>query len=376
MLKYLISCSLLLSCGIASAQDAQPIPTFAEMEGDYIIMNYKEYSGQTFLSDMKAMRIDTDRDGLKISGFYISESEDFIAGYDTATGTISIPAGTKILGGDSGFEQYLYLWDDEREEIRNTDIKFTFQEDGSWKVSSSIVMMSGIEGGELSPYYFSNGTVIRRANARTSNVSYVGWGSEQEMYIEERPSYIEIVQNKITVYNLLQKDQYGYGCNMGGTFTSDGKTLFNPSVIGQTNDGIYKVLAGCIFDAAQNKPTDVTLAGERSEGVVGGSVNMNIGLLELEPMAIWTGSEKNGYVTIDTDRRYFEFVKSVKVTFSIPEQAGVESVKDSGNSKEITGIEYYNLLGQRINEPESGSIVIKRTHYKNDSPESEKIYIK
>lgn len=374
MLRYFISL-VFLPCFIMAGATYK-VPSMPEMDGDYIIMNYKEYNDQKFLADMKAMRMETTREGLKISGFYILGSEDFIAGYNTSTGTISVPAATKVLGENIGFEQYLYLWDDDKEEVVNSDINFLLMENGSWEVASSIVLLSGVDGGELSPYYFSNGTVITKANAETSNVSYVGWGNEQEKFEEERPSLIEISNNRITVTNLLQKDQFGYGCRIEGTFTSDGKALFSPAVIGQSNDGTYKVLAGCEYDENQNKPTDVTFAGDRSEGVVSGHIDLNTGTLEIGPMAIWTGSEKNGYVTINSNRSYFEFIKSVKVTFTLPPSSSIEKIEDSHNSKEIIKVEYYNLMGQAINEPASGSFVIQRIHYKNHFPESKKIYIR
>ena len=374
MSKHLLSCVCLASVGMAVAQTMPP--SVEEMAGDYVIMNYKENEGQKLLADMKDMRIDAaGHDALKFSGFYMTDSEDFAVAYDPQSGKIAIPSGTQVLGGDSGFEQYLYLWNEDKDEVMNSDIEYLLQEDGTWKAAPPIVLMSGVEGGQLSPYYFSNESVICRANAETANVSYVGWGAEQEVYIESRPSYVRIEKNKITVYNLLQKDQYGYGCYMEGTYTDDGRVLFKPVLVGQSNDGTYKVLAGCLYDEQENRPTDITDAGGRSEGVVRGTIDLDAGVLELEPMAIWTASLHDSLVIIDSDRRYYEFVKSVKVTFEPLSTSSVENIESDG-AKEVLRVEYFNSAGQRISAPCAGSFTIKRTIYKNHLPETEKIYIR
>lgn len=374
----LTGCALVLTAFGAMAQNdtAPQPPSLAELTGDYVIMNYKEYEGQKLLADMKDMRITPKgASSVVLAGFYMAGSEDVTASYSPSDGTISIPAGTQVLGGESGFEQYLYLWDEEREEIRDTPVQFHFQADGSWSAEGSIVLMSGSAGGSLTPYYFSNGTVIRRSNATTENLSYVGWGSEQEIYMESRPSYVELTGNRVTVYNLLQKDQFGYGCLFAGTYTSDGRVTFTPAVIGQANDYTYKVLAGCEYDEGANKPTEVTGAGTRSEGVVKGTLDLENGILEIEPMAIWTGETNGGYVTIAANRSYYEFVKSVKVTF-VPDPSASVSVIPSDSGAETVSVEYYSLSGQRLSATPSPGLVIRRTLDSAGNWRSEKVVIK
>ena len=134
MSKHLLSCVCLASVGMAVAQTMPP--SVEEMAGDYVIMNYKEYEGQKLLADMKDMRIDAaGHDALKFSGFYMTDSEDFAVAYDPQSGKIAIPSGTQVLGGDSGFEQYLYLWNEDKDEVMNSDIEYLLQEDGTWKAA-------------------------------------------------------------------------------------------------------------------------------------------------------------------------------------------------------------------------------------------------
>ena len=203
-------CAMMAAPFLACAGDnGASAPSLASMSGDYIIINYKSYEGTSFIADMKSMRIEPLRDGLEFSGFYITGSPALQAAYDEATGTIGIPAGTLMFSA-GGMVQYLYPWDEENIEVLHTPVEYTYQGNDTWKLSAPAVLMSGVEGGELSPYYFSQGSEIRRANAVTENLSYVGWGSDQECFEESRPSYVELNNGKITVFNKLQKDQYGY----------------------------------------------------------------------------------------------------------------------------------------------------------------------
>lgn len=377
MIRQTIGYLLALTSIYAVAQNSNTMepPSLEELTGDYVIMNYKEYEGVKLLADMKNMRMTSERATLTLSGFYMTGSEDFTADYDPSDGTISIQAGTQLLGGESGFEQYIYLWDQDNEAVKNTPIKLLYQSDGSWKIDDAIVLMSGVEGGSLTPYYFSNGTVIRRANATTENVSYVGWGGEQEIYMESRPSYVEITNNRITIYNMLQKDQFGYGCSFTGTFTTDGRASFAPAVIGQANDYTYKVLAGCLYDDNENKPIEVTDAGTRSEGFVKGNIDINNGTLQIEPMAIWAGNADNGYVTLNSNRSYFEFIKSVKISFSPQDTSSIDKIIAADSEEPVT-IEYFNLSGQKLHKSHARGLIIRRTTYNNGNYKNEKVIIK
>ena len=111
MIRQTISYLLALTSIYAVAQNSNTMepPSLEELTGDYVIMNYKEYEGVKLLADMKNMRMTSERATLTLSGFYMTGSEDFTAAYDPTDGTISIEAGTQLLGGESGFEQYIYL---------------------------------------------------------------------------------------------------------------------------------------------------------------------------------------------------------------------------------------------------------------------------
>ena len=117
------------------------------------------------------------------------------------------------------------------------------------------------------------------------------------------------------------------------------------------------VLAGCLYDEQENRPTDITDAGGRSEGVVRGTIDLDAGVLELEPMAIWTASLHDSLVIIDSDRRYYEFVKSVKVTFEPLSTSSVENIESDG-AKEVLRVEYFNSAGNVYRLP------VPDVHYK------------
>jgi len=378
MKKYLLLLCVLVHNAIAiPAQDSVAPPSAAEMEGDYVIINYKEYDGRKYVADMKSMRIDfMSGHDLKVSGFYIKGSNSFEARYDETTGAFSFDQGLYLFGYEDGLSQYLYLWDEDRGEVMNSPIEYVYDGNGCWSVATPMVLMSGVQGGELSPYYFSQGSEIKKANAVTENVSYVGWGQEQERYEESRPSLIEIDKSKVVIYNLLQADQYGYGCTFEGTFTSNGQVVFAPQLIGQRNDGTYKVLAGCTYDDRLNKPLDVSDAGGRSEGMVKGRIDFDNGIIEIEPMAIWVGENRGGAVYIAANRSYYEFVKSVKIKFDAGASGAVETIAQDGMSREVTGVEYFDLSGRRLSEPAENSICIKRTYFRHHQPMTEKVLFK
>lgn len=365
----------MLPAGVLVAQNEVSVPQVSEMGGDYIIVNYKDYDGVKYVADMKSMDFRVFGNTLLVSGFYQVGSPDFEAAYDETAGTISISAGIKLFGDGDGMVQYLYLWDADNSEASESPIEYVYEGNGVWKEERTLVLMSGVEGEELSPYYFSQGSVIYRANAVTENISFAGSGDSQERYEESRPSYLEIDNNKVTVYNLLQTDQYGYGCKMEGTYNAaTGEVVFSPEVVGQSNEGVYKVLAGCIYDEAKNFPTDVTEAGTGSEGVVKGAIDLDAGVLTLEPMAIWVGNYSNGVVTIQ--KSVFEFVRSVEVKFENVQMGSVETLPGNDGDKEVLKVEYYNLMGQRLVQPVPDTFAIKRTYYKGHQPETEKVYIK
>ena len=324
MIRQTISYLLALTSIYAVAQNSNTMepPSLEELTGDYVIMNYKEYEGVKLLADMKNMRMTSERATLTLSGFYMTGSEDFTAAYDPTDGTISIEAGTQLLGGESGFEQYIYLWDQDNEAVKTTPIKLLYQSDGSWKIDDAIVLMSGVEGGGLTP-----------------------------------------------------KDQIGYGCSFTGTFTTDGRASFAPAVIGQANDYTYKVLAGCLYDDNENKPIEVTDAGTRSEGFVKGNIDIENGTLQIAPMAIWAGNADNGYVTLNSNRSYFEFIKSVKISFSPQGTSSIDKII-AADSEEPVAIEYFNLTGQKLPKSQARGLIIRRTTYNNGNYKNEKVIIK
>ncbi len=375
--QLLFYAGLLWAAGMAAQQD-KPVPTFSEMKGDYIIINSQEYEGVKNIANMKAMSIISERDSLKLSGFYMKGCPDFRAGYDETTGNLVIPSGTLIYLAFGEIYQYLYVWDDKKGEVVQKPILYQYKGNNLWETEETLMIMSGKAGEELSPYYFSQGSKIYKCNGKTENVSFVGWGQAQQRYDESRPSYVMVDNQKITIYNMLQADQFEYGCRMEGTYNSEtGEASFLPSVIGQSNEGLYRVLTGCTYDATENKPTDITNPQAKNEGQVKVKVDMEKGTLEFEPMAIFPASLSNRGGLIIDKSRFFEFVKSVKVSFD-PQQAVSISAPKIINpaNKEIVKTEYYDITGRKITEPTSNTLVIQKIYYKDKTSKVQKVCIK
>ncbi len=378
MIKQLLFSVGLLWAGSMMAQQNNTVSTFSEMKGDYIIVNSKEYEGVKSIADTKAVNITLDKDSLNFSGFYMKGCPDFRAGYDEKNGSITIPAGTLIYIMFGEIYQYLFLWNDEKEEIIQEPIVYHYKGNNLWETEATLMMMVGEAGGELSPYYFSQGSKIYRSNGTTENISFSGWGQDQQRYDESRPSYLMIDNERITIFNLLQADQYGYGSRMEGTYDSTtGEVTFLPAIIGQSNEGLYRVLTGCIFDESDNKPVNTTNSETNKEGQVKAKVDMEQGILEFEPMAVWPASitERGGLVIDKT--RFFEFVKTVKVTFDPQRVVSVSTPEfTSSVDKEIVKVEYYDITGQKIAEPILNSIAIQKIYYKDRTSKVQKIYIR
>lgn len=381
--NILLSCICLLfgiSKTTAQTEDIQ-IPSINEMKGDYIIVNYKTYEGVTAISDVKSMSMDvTEDDSLKISDFYMKLCYDFNAGFNKNTGHISIPAGTKIFDyrDEQGSVQYLYAWNEEMQEVISRPIVYKYKGNGHWHTDVPIVLMTGVLGGELSPYYFSVGSSIYLSNATTENETYVGYGEEQQKWMESRPSYIAIENTTVTIYNMLQTDALNYGCYIKLAYNTDENRVYtNPTLIGQVGDieFPYKMLAGCEYDKKYNKPTGLCYAGTPTEGSIEGALDPENGTIELAPMAIWPAMFDGSQIVMDTER-FYEFEKSVKITSEQLKATSITHPSIDAATKEITYIEYYNLAGQQIKRPQSNSFTIQKNYYTDQTFEVYKIYYK
>lgn len=360
----------------AIAQTEEPL-SIDQMQGDYIILNSKEYEGVKSLADMRNMSFTpvSGEDSLTVSGFYMNKCPDFKVGYDESTGDVTIPAGTLVFSSDN-MVQYLYLWDEDNQEVTYRPIIYRYQGNGIWTASNTIVLMSGYVGGTLTAYYFAQGSEIRLSNAISHNQSYAGMGDDQQFFDEQRPSFFRLVDNEAVVYNLLTTDQFGYGCKVEGEVNqSTGEATFLPSVVGQANDGTYKILAGCEVDEANNVPTVVSNKGTSTEGDITAQIDMTEGKLVFGPMAIFPAIYENGYLTID-DGSFYELVKSTELSFDPEKIVSINPEELTEElTKEVAHVEYYSLEGVRTEYPESGKIYIRKTVYKDNTVKVEKIYV-
>ena len=380
--KILLLSFLLGTFQLVQAQgETETVPALSEMEGDFVIMNMQEYEGMAGLGNMRAMKMSVDGDSLSISGFYMLQGVDNVkAGYDEQDGDITISSGTEILRA-SNITRVLYVWDEDAQEVNLRPITYEYLGNGTWATEQTLMIMTGYVGGELSQgAYFANGSEIHRANAVSSNVSYYGTDIEtQERYDESRPSFVAVEDGRVAVYNLLQADQYGYGCMMEGTIGTDGATVsFAPRAIGQTNDGTYRVLAGCGYDEAGNIPDGLTNAGTPQEGYVEGHLDLETGTLSFGHMAIWVASYDGTGLEIDSDR-FFEFVAKTEVTFEpgeiLPSSIGPSRALDS-QAKAVERVEYYRMDGVRVARPRQGELLVKRSVYTDGTARTEKMFVR
>ncbi len=372
-IKQLLSVSALAVATALCAQESGTVPTLEQMEGDFIVMNSRVYNEMTSLAEMKQFTITpVGDDSIRMSGFYTIQGMDFNAEYDKSTGTIYIPAATPILDMES-YMFYLYAWNDETEEVIMRPIEYKYVGNDSW-VCNTTIMLVAVQGEEVQPYYFSEGSQISRCNATSQNVSYVGAAGSQEEYVESRPAYVTMVDNQIDIYNFLQADQYGYGVHLTGVYMENSKDAwFYYTTTGETNEGTYRVLTGCEYDEETNMPTGASYPDTELKGFIRADVDLETGEMVFDPMAIWLAeySDESGLVI---DENYlFEFVKSATVTCEMPLHTGIETPAVDDVQKEIERIDLYTVDGRKVKEPLDGTFVIKVTVYKDKSSKAEKM---
>lgn len=374
MIKKVLFVALSLLATSISAQETSTIPSIDDMSGDFIVLNSRSYNEVKSLAEMKGFNISkVDDNTIKMSGFYMNKCEDFNADYDSATGTISIQAGTPIFNMDT-YMLYLYPWDDETEEVINRPIEYEYNGHESW-ICNTTIMLVAISGENITPYYFSEGSKIAKCNGTTNNISYVGQAGSQDEYNESRASYVVLDGNNIDIYNLLQADQYGYGVHISGIFDEkSNEAWFNYTTTGMANDGTYRILTGCEYDKETNMPTGMSYPDTDQMGLTKASIDLENGKLSFDPMAIWaaTYDQQSGQLTVDENLLY-EFVKSVEVTFDVEKAIGADIKNVNSGNKEIESIEFYTVDGMKIENPQQGSFVIKKTYYKDNSFSSEKV---
>lgn len=365
----------------------------SDLVGDHVIINYKVYDDQTYVSEVRNFTIEIaeaesegQADSLLISGFYQKGSPSFKAAYSATTGNITIPARTKIFGysDGQGTEARLYVYDEESGEISTRPIIYRYQSDGTWKCSSYTVMQTSVVGSSSSSSYydFAQQSRLAPANGSTANITYDG---EKQRYEELRPSFVAINGDYITVYNLLQSDSYGYGCWM--TFYHSPGTnqiLAAPTLMGDATsdwDYPYRVLTGCEYDAENCVPDTISYAGMEYEGYILGTyeVDGTTGTIILPPMAVWPAAyDDSGNWEIDLTR-FYEVEERVAVTFDV-EKAAIAAISSpvATGSKDRTAVrtDYYDLQGRCIVAPVKGMPIIKRTTYSDGTSSSEKVILR
>lgn len=382
---------LCLSPLTAFAQQSAAPPAMADLEGDHIIINYKIYEEQTYVSEVRNFTIEMSpaesegqADSLLITGFYMKGSVPFKAAYSPATGNITIPAGTKIFGysDGQGTVQTLYGWDEENSEVTTRPIVYRYQGDGTWKCSTYLVLRSGEAGSTSYTYYdFSQASRLVPANGTTSNVTYDG---DQTKFVEKRPSYVLIDGNNITVYNLLQKDSYGYGCWLT-LYQSPGSDMVvaAPTLIGSASSDLdfpYKALTGCEYDSEECRPDTISYAGTQREGYIYGTYDSANGTITLSPMAVWPAAyDDTGAWSVDLTR-FYEVEESVCVSFDVNKAtlAAISSPVVSENRERVrvaVSADYFDLQGRRIPSLEKGKIVLRHTTYSDGTSSYEKIIL-
>lgn len=362
-------------------------PAANTMSGDYVIINYTAEGNFMGVSNIKSLSISSSGQNLTVSDFTMAGCKSFKAAYDAATGTITIPSNTQVYNRD-GVDQKLLVWSNLDNATTTDDIEYTYRGFNRWVNEETLVVnTSDTESSTVTPYFFSDRSMIVRADATSKKLSYYHGNGTAEEYNESFPCYMTIKENKgskrhdIEIFNLFQSDQYGYGCMIQGWYTADGNVTLVPQVIGQANDRTYKILAGCTYDYSTNKPTGVTDAGKQTEGIITGRIDLTTRTLTIDPMAIFVGTattDNLGQTTvkIDTQKGYYEAIRSISVTYDDAATASITTVEDDNTQAEPIAEEYFTITGQKVNEPMPGTMVIKRTRFADGSSNSEKLIVR
>lgn len=374
MIKRILLGALSFIAVSVSAQTASAAPAIDDMNGDFIVMNSRVYNDVKSLAEMKGFTISkVNEDSIRVSGFYMNNCYDFNAEYDDMSGSIYIPAGTPIYDLGSAI-LYLYPWNDETEEVIMRPIEYMYNGHDTW-ICNTTIMLVAINGEDIVPYYFSEGSKIARCNGTTDNISYVGQAGSQDEYVESRASYVVMDGNYIDIYNLLLADQFGYGVHVSGIYSEDNDEVwFNYAVTGTANDGTYRILTGCEYDEETNMPTGMSYPDTQSMGLIKAKINMESGEMVFEPMAIWaaTYDSETGQLTVDENLLY-EFVKSVNVKFDVEDAIESDIDNIATADKQIERVEFFTIDGMKIDNPENGTFIIKKIYYSDKSTETEKI---
>lgn len=374
MIKNLLFVAFSLFATAICAQETTTVPSIDDVTGDFIVMNYRSYNDVQSLAEMKGFKITkVDDTTVKMSGFYMNKCLDFEADYDVTTGTISIPFATPIFDMET-YMYYLYPWNDETEEVIKRPIEYKYNGHDSW-VCSTTIMLVAIQGEEIQPYYFSEDSKIAKCNGISNVTSYYGVGESQEEYNNTNASYVVMGGNYIDIYNLFLADQYGYGVHLTGVFEEgSNEAWFGSTLTGDANDGTYRVLTGCEYNEETNLPTGMSYPDTDYKGLIKATIDFENGKLDFDPMTIWpaTYDQTTGNLTVD-EESFYEFVKSVTVTFDVEKAIEADINKVNLETQEIEKVEFYTIDGMKVENPEKGTFIIKRTVYKDNTFNSEKI---
>lgn len=385
-IKYTLS--LLLAIVLPTTLWAQnEIPEPEDVQGDFILMNYKTYEGetttQTSLAEVRPFKLTPKDEAMVAEGFYMQGMPSLEMNYIATTGNITILAGQVVFtyGDGNGSIMYLYPWDDRDGAVNMRPITYRYKGKGRWECNQTLVLMAGVlaDGeliGDLTPYLHSQGSVIVRANARVSDVAYDGEGVE---FIEERPAYIVIGEQAISVYNMLQIDMHGNGAWVDFAYLpATGEAMAYPTLIGESPTDLnypYKALTGCEYDETTHRPTDashVILNGKEYEGLITSRVNIEMGEMTLSPMAVWPSSYSDAGWDIDLTR-FYEVYSEMIVSFDPKEVASVGQITSEKENIPILHTEYFTPDGRLISRPLPGQIVIQRIVRTDGSTESKKM---
>lgn len=387
-LKYLFPflCGLSLPLEV----DAQSeFPTTEEMNGDFILMNYKSYEGETETTTAIAetrpfvLTANEEDNTMVAEGFYQRGMPSLNMNYIPATGNIQIPAGQVVFAyaDGEGSIMYLYGWDERNEMVSERPIVYRYEGGGCWRCTQPLMLMAGMiqDGelvGDLQPYVHSQGSVIARANATVNDVAYDGDAVE---YREERPAYMTVSDRTISIYNLTQVDGQGNGSWVNFAYLpATGQALAFPTLIGDAPSDLdypYKALTGCIYNEQTNRPTDINhveLNGKDYEGLIVSAVDMDNGEMVFEPMAVWPSTYSSAGWNIDLTR-FYEVYSEMTVSFIPEEVLGINHVTTDNVEADILRTDYFTPDGRLVKKPLPGQVIIQRITRADGTTESHKI---
>lgn len=369
---------------VSLASNAQTTPTYEEMPGDYVILNYMSYDDVVYLKETRAFNVkhSSEADKLWFTNFYMLTGSAFECTY-RSNGTVMIDAGTLMFEfpDGQGSKQWLFNWDEANSEPNERPIYYRYEGDNRWLCGSPLVLVTGtsLDSEELYPYYFAVESEFMRSNANTHNVSYVwdNYDNRNQVWDENRASYVEVLDNgkTINVYNLLAISSQLYGCWIRLTKNeSTGLYTAVPYIMADASTNFewpYKTLAGVEYNSSTMRPTGPVNKGGKNEGLITATVDFDNGKIIFNPVCILPSKyDENGYV-INYDS-YYEFVQTLEIDFDASSLSSVDEMKIDPAAA-LVATEYYTLSGIRVANPDKGMLLVRRMVMSDGSIRSDKI---